>query len=146
MPAIASLTVADRRATVAAVGSGRLRLRLDAGDCDGCRLGCGGRCALFGADAEGEIELPGIPAADWRAGDRLLLTVEEDALRRAAFAGYGRALLGLLLAASLGFALARGLNLDPDIPTLTGMVVGLWLAVKANRRVELTPGLRRLPD
>lgn len=138
--------MADRRATVAAVGSGRLRLRLDTGDCDGCQLGCGGRCALFGTDSEGQIELSGILVADWRAGDRLLLTVEEDALRRAAFAGYGRALLGLLLAASLGFALARGLNLDPDIPTLAGMVVGLWLAVKANRRAELIPELRKLSD
>lgn len=136
--------MAERRATVAAVGTDSLRLRLEAGDCEGCRIGCGGRCALFRPGSDGELELSGIPSSGWRVGDRLLLALDEDALRRAAFAGYGRALLGLLLAAGLGFAFARGLNLDPDVPTLLGMLIGLWLALRANRRAELVPELRRL--
>ena len=101
--------MAERQARIVAIAPQGVRLRLLGSRCTPCENGCGGRCNLFVGDAEGELELPGEkPAAPLQVGDLVVLSLDDVALRRSAWAGYGRAWIGLLLGALLGYALGRG--------------------------------------
>lgn len=134
--------MAEREAIVVARTAGELRLKPAAGPCSGCSTGCGGRCDLFRADLAGELQMPEPPGLRLRPGDRVLLSLDDDALRRAAFAGYGRALAGLLLGAGTGHALALVAGWPGDASTLAGIVLGTWLALWRSKRVVPMPRLR----
>lgn len=139
----------ERRARVLAVESGILILEPDAAPCLGCTIGCGGRCNLFTTAADGRMRLAVPPGMDLGPGDTVSLEVDEDRLRRAAWQGYGVALLALLAGAAAGYLCgsalpAWGLNIDPDIPTLIGMGAGLTWALARTRRGEFAPRVRPL--
>lgn len=134
--------MADRPAVVVAASPGGLRLRPLEAACRACTLGCGGRCDLFRADLAGELHLPPLPGLELHAGDRVLLSLDEAALRRAAVAGYGRALLGLLLGTAAGFGLAEALGLPRDPLTLLGLVAGTYAGLRGSKRAEPVPLVR----
>jgi positive regulator of sigma E activity len=134
--------VAEREAIVVACAAGELHLQPLAGPCSGCSTGCGGRCDLFRADLAGELRLPEPPGLRLRPGDRVLLSLDDDALRRAAFAGYGHALAGLLLGAVAGHGLALAGGWPHDPLTLAGIVAGTWVALRRARRMVPVPRLR----
>lgn len=136
--------MAEREAQVTGLANGQVRLRTDAAACRGCRIGCGGRCNVFRSDAAGEITLP-LPAhAQLGIGDRVRLAVDEVALRRAAFAGYGLALLGLLAGAGAGFGLAAISGLPRDPMTLIGLVAGTVWMLRRSKRYVFEPRLEKL--
>jgi positive regulator of sigma E activity len=137
--------VADRDAVVLAVDADAVTLRPDAAACSGCRIGCAGRCNVFRSDAAGEITLPSRDLPQLAAGDRVRLHVDELALRRAAFAGYGLALFGLLAGALAGWSLALLLGLPRDPLTLAGLVAGTVWMLRRSKRHEFRPRLEKLP-
>jgi positive regulator of sigma E activity len=138
--------MAEREAQVMAVTSGQVRLRTDAATCRGCRIGCGGRCNVFRSNEAGEITLPLPEHAHLGVGDHVRLAVDEVALRRAAFTGYGLALLGLLAGAGIGFGLAAISGLPRDPLTLIGLVAGTVWMLQRSKRHELQPHLEKLED
>lgn len=135
--------MAERSARVLRIDADGLVLGLDDdAPCPGCEIGCRGRCNLFAPDAAGRVDLAAadsVVPAGLRVGDRVRVGLDESRLRRAAMRGYGLALVALLTGAGIGHGLAlaaigQGLNIDPDGPTFLGMVVGLGLALRGNRR------------
>jgi len=134
--------VAERQARIVAIAPQGVRLRLLGSRCTPCENGCGGRCNLFVGDAEGELELPGEkPAAPLQVGDLVVLSLDDVALRRSAWAGYGRAWIGLLLGALLGYALGRGLGMAVDIFTCAGLVAGTSAAIFSSKPTLAQPRL-----
>lgn len=134
--------MAERPAVVVAATAIELRLRPLESSCRECTLGCGGRCDLFKADRAGDLSLPPPTDLSLRPGDRVLLHLDEAALRRAAIAGYGRALLGLVLGATAGFGLSEALDLARDPATLIGLVAGTFAGVRGSKRAEPVPSIR----
>lgn len=128
-----------RFARVAAVHADVLELELEAGACAGCADGCGGRCNLF-ANVAAPLRLP-LDGRDWQPGQRVALSLSRRALRRAAFRGYGLALLGMLVGAGLGAFLARVLGVDGDPLVAVGLFAGLLGAVRALARTTVNPAL-----
>lgn len=141
--------MAEREVEVAAVGQ-PLRLRLLGTQCDGCAGGCAGRCNLFATTAAGEFEFEATPDFIVAPGQRLRLALDDAALRRAAWAGYGRALLGLLLGAGAGYLaggwLAPAWPAAPDALTLVGLLSGTFLAVFLSKRHLPPPRLLRAAE
>lgn len=138
--------MAERDARVTELAAGQLRLRTDAEACRDCRIGCGGRCNVFRSDEAGELTLP-LPAhAHLGIGDRVRLSVDEVALRRAAFAGYGMALLGLLAGAGVGLGLAIMTGLPRDPMTLVGLAAGTVWMLRRSKRHVFQPRLEKLED
>lgn len=124
--------MAEREAEVLGCADGRLSLRLLGSACEGCVGGCGGRCNLF-ADPAGVVELE-VPAdAVHPPGERLRLALDDEALRRAAWRGYGRVLLGLLAGAAVGHVLGRALGVYEDVLSLCGLVLGTFLAARLSK-------------
>lgn len=124
--------MAEREAEVVACADGRLSLRLLGKACQGCVGGCGGRCNLFaGNDGVVELEVPSDAAH--RPGQRLRLAMDDAALRRAAWRGYGRVLLGLLAGAAAGQALGHALDFHADALSLAGLVLGTFLAARFSK-------------
>lgn len=132
--------MAEREAEIVSVAGDRLRLRLVGSACSGCG-GCGGRCNLFAADAAGELDMPAPPGPSARAGDRVRLAIDDVALRRLAWRGYGGALAGLLLGALAGQAVALAWGRHGDLLTGAGLVVGTLLAVRLTKRASPEPRL-----
>ncbi|ODS64850.1 MAG: hypothetical protein ABS41_00090 [Arenimonas sp. SCN 70-307] len=124
--------MAERDAEVLQCTDGRLSLRLLGSACEGCVGGCGGRCSLFaGNDGVVELEVPS--DAVHPPGQRLRLAMDDGALRRAAWRGYGRVLLGLLAGAAAGQALGRALDFHADALSLAGLVLGTFLAARFSK-------------
>ena len=99
----------ERLAIVRAVHGDRVELEA-LGACRGCA--CAGSCALSPRASQASF-----PAA-WFArpphpGERVRLSLDDDALRRAAVALYGRLLAGLTLGALAGAALAALASFAP---------------------------------
>lgn len=138
--------MAERRAEVLAVGEDALRLRLLEAACSGCRDGCGGRCQLFAPTGGGDCTLPyrDLPAG-LLPGQTVLLEFDDEALRRAAWRGYGLALAGLLLGALAGHGAAAALGRDGDPLVLAGLVLGTLLAARATKRRWPEPSPRVRP-
>lgn len=126
--------MAERRAEVLAVADGQLSLRLLGSACEGCVGGCGGRCNLFAGDAEQVLQLAAPAAGDFRVGQPLRLQLDDAALRRAAWRGYGRAWLGLLAGAGLGAAIGAAWGRHGDGLTLLGLLLGTFLAARFSKR------------
>lgn len=126
--------MAERRAQVLAVADGELQLRLLGSACDGCVGGCGGRCSLFSGDAGQVLRLATPLAGDYRVGQPLRLRLDDDALRRAAWRGYGRAWLGLLAGAGLGAAIGAAWGRHADLLTLLGLLLGTFSAARFSKR------------
>lgn len=138
--------MAERRAEVLAVAGDVLRLRLLEGACSGCRDGCGGRCQLFAPAGGPECSVPHPGSAQGLApGQTVVLELDDEALRRAAWRGYGLALAGLVLGALAGHGLASALGRDGDLPALAGLVLGTLLAARATKRRWPEPAPRVRP-
>lgn len=138
--------MAERDARVTSVVSGQVSLQTDASTCRGCRIGCGGRCNVFRSDQAGAITLPLPLGAQLGVGDRVRLEVDEVALRRAAFAGYGLALVGLVAGAAIGFGVAELAGLPRDPLTLLGLSAGTVWMLHRSKRHDFAPHLEKLED
>lgn len=146
--------MAERLARVLRVHADTLSLVTDEAPCQGCSIGCRGRCNLFAPDADGRFELDGVNPGGFRVGDRVRIELDDLALRWAAYRGYGLALLGLLVGAGLGYGLAAALfaampdsmamNPGHDGPTLVGMLAGLFGALRLNRSWQVRPSVVRI--
>lgn len=137
----------ERVAEVVGVREGQLRLRSQAGACEGCSSGCGGRCRLFPLNDDGLIDLP-LPATSVDAGEYVRLCVDAATLRRYAWRGYGLALLGLLAGALLATGLADRLLPESlrDVATLIGALLGTLLAARLSNRHASPVAVHRLPS
>lgn len=133
--------VLQRQARVTAVSRDAVTLQLLGSACAGCGDGCGGRCNLLASERDARIELPREPGMELMPGQAVLLTFSDRALRNAAFAGYGRALLGMLLGAGIGQWLAWGIGLPADPPTLVGLLLGVLWAARRTGDVRVNPAL-----
>ena len=112
---------------------GRLGLRLLGSACEGCVGGCGGRCNLFAGDGGDRVELDVPGDVEHRPGQRLRLAIDDAALRRAAWRGYGRVLAGLLAGAAAGQALGAWVGAGADALTLAGLVLGTFLVARFSK-------------
>ncbi|MFT3806583.1 SoxR reducing system RseC family protein [Arenimonas sp.] len=121
--------MAERAARIADVAAGRASLHLLGERCAGCSAGCGGRCNVFAADEAGYLSMPSQWLSPADVGRDVVLRLDDDALRRAAWSGYGRALLGLLCGASVGALLGTGFPVAQDPLTLAGLLAGTFVAV-----------------
>lgn len=126
--------MAERAVEVSAAGSGEIRLRLLGSACEGCSGGCGGRCSLFMTDREGEFRMSPPAGPPVRPGQRFRLQMDDAALRRAAWRGYGMAWLGLLAGAGLGHAAGLALGRHENLLTLVGLLAGTFAAVLLSKR------------
>jgi hypothetical protein len=133
--------MAEREVEVTAAGDGQLRLKLLGDRCDGCSGGCAGRCNLFASDDAGEFRLEAPPGVVAHPGERYRLALDDEGLRRAAWHGYGRALLGLLLGAFAGHALGFAWPEARDGLTLLGLLSGTFLAARGSKRHLPAPRL-----
>jgi hypothetical protein len=138
--------MAEREVEVQACGPDGLRLRLLGSACEGCAGGCGGRCSVFAADAQGELAMPSPPGLSVQPGERLRLSLDDTVLRRAAWRGYGLAWLGLVLGAGLGHAIGLAWGRHGDVLTLCGVVAGTFLAVSSSKRHLPEPRLLPVPS
>lgn len=125
--------MAERDAEVIAAQGRRLSLRLLGSACDGCAGGCGGRCSLFAGAARDAFEIEVDDGAAFPPGQRLRLRLDDQALRQAAWRGYGRVLLGLLAGAVLGQLLGLAWGRHADVLTLAGLLSGTLLAARFSK-------------
>lgn len=133
--------MAEREVEVIAAVDGRLRLRLLGAQCDGCQGGCAGRCNLFASTEAGEFVFDAPADVSACTGGRYRLALDDEALRRAAWRGYGLALLGLLLGAVAGYAAGAAWPAARDGLTLCGLLAGTFLSVRASKRHLPAPRL-----
>lgn len=133
--------MAEREVEVVSSRGRQLQLRLLGDQCAGCHGGCAGRCSLFATSAAGEFTFDASDELAVRPGERYRLALDDDALRRAAWQGYGRALLGLLLGALAGYAVGASWPAARDALTLLGLLSGTFLAVLASKRHLPAPRL-----
>ena len=132
--------MAEREAVVQGVAAGRLSLRLLGGACEGCG-GCGGRCNVFSADRDGVVEIACPDGNRYAPGQHFRLSIDDAALRRLAWRGYGLALAGLLLGALAGLAFGKALGVAPDLPVLAGLLSGTFLGPRFSNRHVPEPAL-----
>jgi hypothetical protein len=133
--------MAERAVEVVAIAAGAAHLRLLGTACDGCAGGCGGRCALFGGDERRELPMP-LPAFPIVPGQRLRLVLDDAGLRTAAWRGYGRAWLGLVLGAGAGALAGRAFASHADVLTLAGLASGTFVALAFSKRHLPEPRLQ----
>ena len=135
--------MAEREAEVRSRRGDELGLALLGSSCEGCAGGCRGRCNLFATGDDGVFHVVVDGAADFLPGQRLRLSLDDEALRRAAWRGYGVALLGLLLGAAAGHGLARVLGAPADVFALIGLVLGTFLAARFSKPTLPEPRVQR---
>lgn len=134
--------MANRDAIVLDAWPGRLRLQALGSTCRDCSSGCGGRCHLFASSEAIEFDLA---ASDHPAviGEQVIVHIDDAALRHAAWLGYGRCLMGLLLGAVLGHLVGLSLGRAENLLTFMGLAAGTFLALVFSKR-KILP-LRLLP-
>lgn len=125
--------MAERDAEVVAGQGRRLSLRLLGSACDGCAGGCGGRCSLFAGGPDEAFEIEVDQANGYLPGQRVRLHIDDQALRQAAWRGYGRVLLGLLAGAVLGHAMGLLWPAYANLLTLAGLLSGTLLAARFSK-------------
>lgn len=123
------MAMAERAARISEVFGGRATLRLLGARCVDCSAGCGGRCDLFSSDDAGTLSIPATGLCDEDVGREVMLRLDDAALRRAAWSGYGLALAGLLLGAVAGAGLGLGFPALQDVLTLAGLLAGTFIAI-----------------
>lgn len=116
-------------ARVAQVSQGRATVRLLGDRCAGCSSGCGGRCNAFAADDAGDLSIEAPELDVGAVGREVLLQLDDVALRRAAWSGYGRALIGLMVGAVAGAVLGLRFPALQDVLTLAGLLSGTFIAI-----------------
>lgn len=126
--------MAERDARVIRIQAGSLQVQLLGSACSGCQGGCAGRCSVFAAGQDGTLELPLPPGSTLVAGQPLRLRLDDVALRRAAWRGYGRAWLGLLLGAGAGHLLGLLWGQNGNVLVMLGLLAGTFLAVGLSKR------------
>lgn len=136
--------MAEREGIIVAIDALEVRLRPAAAVCAGCSIGCGGKCNVFQSDTSGDITLARRDDSRLQVGDRVRVHIDELALRRAAFAGYGIALLGLVLGAAAGYATALWLDISRDPATLLGLIGGTVLALRYSKHHRIDPMIEPL--
>lgn len=136
----------ERIAEVVGESDGRWLLRPESAACNGCESGCGGRCRLFVGSNDGRISVSAPLHPDLCPGQRVALRIDEDALARGAWRGYGLALLGLLGGAALGAGLGGWLLAESwrDVATLFGGLTGTFLAALFSKRHVMAASLHPL--
>ncbi|KFN43739.1 hypothetical protein N790_10880 [Arenimonas malthae CC-JY-1] len=135
--------MAEREAEVRSRQGDELGLALLGSACEGCAGGCRGRCNLFATGQDGVFHLAVADAESYAPGQRLRLSIDDEALRRAAWRGYGVALLGLLLGAAAGHGLGRALGGPADLFALAGLVLGTFLAARVSKPALPEPRVER---
>ena len=138
--------MAERLARVVAIEGRTIQLVLLGSACSGCQGGCAGRCSLFAAGSEGTLSVPLPAGALPPVGGQVRLRLDDAALRRAAFRGYGLAWLGLLLGAAAGHLLARLLGDYENLLVMLGLVSGTFLAMALSKRPVPEPDLLPAPE
>jgi positive regulator of sigma E activity len=130
--------MAERAAEVICVDPQRITLRL-LGTCSDCS-GCGGRCSLFGDLVDGDRLQLGLESFQTppNVGECWTLVLPERDLLRQAWSGYGRALLGFVLGAVFGHALARQLGWSTDVVTAIAAFAGTLPALMLSKRARAT--------
>jgi positive regulator of sigma E activity len=126
--------VAEREIEIIGVDARGVVLRA-LGACSDC-TGCGGRCDLFrsiGPDAEARLPLE-LFAEPPRPGERWHIILADRELLAQAWAGYGLALVGLVLGAALGYGLTPGSGAARDLATAIGALSGTLLALRFSKR------------
>lgn len=135
--------MAEREAEIRGRRGDELALSLLGSACEGCAGGCRGRCNLFASGDDGVFHVVVEDAADFLPGQRLRLSIDDEALRRAAWRGYGVALAGLLLGAVAGHGLGRLLGGPADVFALVGLVLGTFLAARFSKPTLPEPRVER---
>lgn len=129
--------MAERQAIIETIENGQIKLRLTSKQCSDCTLGCGGRCNVFAGDDSPRFSsaLLDHPIIDQSSmiGRQVRLVIDDQALMRNAFLGYGVALLGLVLGAGIGYALGVWRD-SQNFFTLIGACVGTFLAITLSKR------------
>lgn len=121
--------MAERTARVAEVSAGRAVLRLLGDRCRECSAGCGGRCNVFAADEAGSLSIATEAFGPGDIGREVVLRLDDAALRRAAWSGYGRALVGLMIGTGVGAVVGLGFPAARDPLTLIGLLSGTFIAI-----------------
>jgi len=141
--------VAERSARIVSLGPPSWRLRLLDARCASCVIGCGGRWHVLATDVGGGLELAlashDVPRG-LQVGDLVLLSLDDDRLRRSAWFAYGRVWLAMVLGAGAGFGIGRGLGAAVDVLTLAGLLLGTSLAVYLSKHDLAAPRLARFPS
>ncbi len=127
--------MAERHARVSAIDNGQLRLQLLDQQCSNCTIGCGGRCNVF-VDPAATIDVPAPVGQAISIGQSVKILIDDSALASAALAGYGYALLGLLIGATIGYLLESSMQW-PNLSTLIGAGLGTFVAITFSKRREL---------
>lgn len=141
--ATAECAMAERDVLVLEIQPGWLRLQPLGTACRDCSSGCAGRCRLFATDEDISFELHASEDKP-EIGSRLRLCIDDAALRRAAWAGYGRALCGLLLGAGFGHLTGLMSGFATNLSTLAGLLLGTFLALFFSK--PALPPLRLRPE
>lgn len=136
--------MAERDVEVVAVDAGALRLRLLGSACDGCSGGCGGRCSLFATDEDGEFRIDAPASGHFAVGQLARLQLDDAALRRSAWRGYGLAWLGLVAGAAIGATTGALIGRHEDLLTLAGLLAGTFAAVRFSKRHLPEPRLNAM--
>lgn len=121
--------MAERAARISEVFDGRATLRLLGSRCVDCSAGCGGRCNLFASDDAGSLSISAVGLRADDVGREVMLRLDDVALRRAAWSGYGLALVGLLLGAAVGAGVGLRFPALQDVLTLAGLLAGTFIAI-----------------
>lgn len=132
----------ERIAEVIGQREGQVQLRVESAACRGCESGCGGRCQFLPIASDGVLWLRHSGAS--ACGQRVALGIDDAALARAAWRGYGHALAGLLAGATLGAGVGSWLLPESwrDAATLLGLLAGTFLAARLSKRHRIAPQLR----
>ena len=140
--------MSDAEGVVTAINDSQVTVRIDEGGCGRCHepSGCGGQniAKMFcGEPRLFQISNPG----DSQIGDRVVLSVSDDAVRQSAALAYGLPLVALFLGAYVG------LLLGGDLGAMVGAAIGVlaaWLALprlermfRSRSRVSLVPRIKR---
>jgi len=137
--------MAERDALVLESRLGFIRLQPLTGACRDCSSGCGGRCSLFATNKAIEIELSHIDAV-FASGTRVCLSIDDIALRQAAWCGYGLALIGLLAGAAVGHAAGIAFGRGENLLAMLGLVAGTFAAMFFSKRLIPAPIITATAD
>ena len=123
--------MSDAEGVVTAINDSHATVRMDADGCGRCHEpgGCGGQNIARMFCGEPRLFQVSDPGGS-RVGDRVVVSVPDDAVRQSAAFAYGLPLLALFLGAFVGLFVAG------DVGAMIGAVVGVLAAWLALPRLE----------